>query len=675
MEQRVEETKTPPVKGVKNNRKEAFRKEMQGRISFLYGMIVLVTVIIGLRILYLQVWDASHLSTISKEQANAVITLISPRGTIYDRNGRALVESVQAYSLYVDPVMLKENTKLTPEEIAPIIAPYVTMPETDLIKAMTAKDTAFVWIQRLMDKKEHDALQAVLEKHKIVGFAFRKEYKRYYLNGTMLGQVLGFVNIDGEGIIGLEKELQDEIKGDREQLVLTRDRWGNPIMQSVMTNRIAKMGNSVTLTVDTTVQYIAERALAQAMASTKAQSASVIIMDPKTGDILAMANQPEYDPNHFEKYNDSYFVNRAVTNLYEPGSTFKPIVAAAALAKNKWSLNETYHDVGFVKLNGHEIQNWDEGANGVVTLTDILKYSINTGMVQIGLKVGAENLIASAKEFGFGQETHIDLPGEGEGILFNPKEMQDIDVASMSIGQGIAVTPLQMVQAFGVLANEGKLVHPHMIEKIVRPDGKVIREYQGKPPVQVIPKEVSEAITKILEQEVSSGGGINAHIDGYEFAGKTGTAQKLNAEGSGYLDGHYIASFIGYGPLPHPKFVILVVINDPKGMYYGGQIAAPVFRNIVSQLVRYYEMSPTIVHKEQVEGQEEMTVASLPVKHTEEGDVLVPDFTGWSVGEVRQWIVKAHLQFKPQGSGYAHTQSVPAGTAIEEGSEIEVMFQ
>ena len=319
------------------------------------------------------------------------------------------------------------------------------------------------------------------------------------------------------------------------------------------------------------------------------------------------------------------------------------------------------------------MKNWDGRGSGKVRLLDILKYSINTGMAYLGTTAGGDVLTDYVKRFGFGKATGIELPAEGDGILFDPATMTKLDVATMSIGQGIAVTPLQMVQAFGALANGGKMMKPHIIKSIANPDGSIYKEAQDVEQGQPIPESIAKQITDILEKEVSEGGGHKAHVEGYQFAGKTGTAQKLDPEHGGYLNGRYIASFIGYGPVEDAKFVALVVIDDPEGTYYGSQIAAPVFQDVMTQLVRYYKLSPTR-SKPSKDDAKQSASKVLSVQRNGDGSVIIPNFAGHTYGEVRDWVHEARLTLKPDGTGYATSQDEAAGSTIEAGGSVTVHF-
>ena len=638
------------------------------RIEYTVRVLLCIAVVLVGRLFFLQIIDKSDLQAKNLSQVQVDRKLQSPRGTIYDRNGRPLAMSVVTKSLYADPKMIKQS----PSEIAELIAPYVTMSKEDIVKSLQ-EDTAFVWIDRMMEPEKSKAVAKLIEDKNLEGLNFVEESKRYYPNGNLAAQVLGFVGTDDKGLDGLEMVLDDELKGGIQKELVATDRKGNAIFGSVLSKYLPDKGKSVTLTIDASIQFIAERALDKAMEDTGAKHASVIVMDPKTGEILAMANRPTYDPNHYGQGSEEDFKNIAVTNLYEPGSTFKPIIASAALAAGKWKLDTVYNDKGAFAANGHIIRNWNGEGYGPVRLLDILKYSINTGMAEIGTLTGADILSKYIRDYGFGSETGIELPGEGAGILYNPEDMSKLDVATMSIGQGIAVTPLQMVRAFGALSNGGAMMKPHIIKSYSNSQGDVTSTTETSVVGQPVPAETAKTIVDILEKEVSEGGGKKAMVEGYHFGGKTGTAQKLDTKHGGYLDGQYIASFIGFGPVEDPKFVVLVVIDDPqKGSYYGSQIVAPVFKDIVSQLVRYYQMSPYVKESTPVAVKAANTLPEP--KPGSDGSVTLPNFTGFTYGEVRDWLHKAGLYFKPDGTGKAISQEQLPGTVVSPGTPIVVQF-
>lgn len=645
------------------------RKKIRQRSRQVVAFLMMALVLLFCRMAYLQIIDGSRLAQMNQRQIEENKPLQSPRGAILDTNGRVLAASSVTKSLYADPKMLNKS----PEAVAKLLAPYLNIKESEIIGRLKG-DTSFIWLERMLDRDISDEVSSVIKVNDLKGLNFVEESKRYYPNGDMAAQVIGFVGVDDKGLDGVEMLLDKEIRGDiRKQKIIT-DGKSVPIFGSALAQFIPDKERSVYLTIDTAVQFAAEQALDKVMTENRPTGASVIVMNPKSGEILAMASRPTYDPNHYERGSETSFKNRGVNNLYEPGSTFKPIVAATALATGKWKENEVFNDVGYVAASGHQISNWNDSAYGEVTLQDILKFSINTGMAHIGLQVGGDLLTAYAEKFGFGKPTGIELPGEGAGILFNPAEMGSIDIASMSIGQAVAVTPLQMVQAFGALANDGKMMKPYIIKSIMNADGSVYRETEVQKVGEPVSQEVAHAVSKILEQEISTGGGNKAKIEGYEFCGKTGTAQKLNESGTGYAEGRYIASFVGYGPIDDPQFVVLIVIDDPAGVYYGGQIAAPVFHDIMSRLVRYKGIHPTV--RKEYTGSEEIVARPIPAVQKDVNDtVIVPAFYGWNMRDVGNWLEQAGLGFVPTGSGVAVSQDPPAGGRLKPGNDVQVDFK
>ena len=654
------------------------RKRLHGNAMIWFLLTLATVLLLVIRYMVIQIiFNSDYTEQFSNQFVKNRI-LQSPRGTIYDRNENPLALSVTVNSVVADPAMLRRDGDKTPEEVADLLAPYLRISREEILNRLQ-EDTGFIWLDRLLDVPNSNAVEALKKKEDMTYIRLEKESRRYYPNNTLLAQVLGFVGFnedgqaDAEGKAGLESALDDLIRSNQVKLSVHNDTAGRPVFESVQTKFLPDQEKSVELTVDTTVQFIAERALDKAMADTKARSAAMIIMDPKTGEILAMANKNRGMASDVNKLKFEDYRNNAVVSIYEPGSTFKPIIAASALAAGKWQLDTVYNDTGTILIDGHTIKNWDGKGSGKVRLLDILKYSINTGMVYLGTTTGGEILTDYVKRFGFGKATGIELPAEGDGILFDPKTMSKLDTATMSIGQGIAVTPLQMVQAFGALANGGKMMKPHIIKSIVNPDGSIFKEAKDVEQGQPIPESIAKQITDILEKEVSEGGGHKAYVEGYQFAGKTGTAEKLDAEHGGYLNGRYIASFIGYGPVEDAHFVALVVIDDPQGTFYGSQIAAPVFQDVMSQLVRYYKLSPTR-SKHNDKDKSKSGTSALVVHRNKDGSVIVPNFAGHAYGEVRDWVHEAGLTFKPNGSGYAISQDEPVGSTLEQGESVTVYF-
>ena len=646
------------------------KRIIRSRLSVLMSVFLITGGILALRLTYVQGVSHNRYMEMGKNQIEETQILYSPRGTIYDRNGNKLAFSVQLKSLYADPKMME----ISPRQAAKLFAPVLKVPEANLVKKFS-KDTHFVWLERVMDPEDCKAAEQLIDQHHLKGFGFIDESRRYYPNDEMLANVLGFVGRDDKGLDGLEMSLDKEIRGSKDKQILITDIRGVPILRSSMAPYMAPKGKSVYLTIDQNIQYFAERALDRAMGTTQAQSGLIIVMDPKTGAILAMASRPTYDPNNFNKAEPAQFRNKAVVDIYEPGSTFKPIVAATALSAGTYDTTRVWHDPGAIWANGHAVRNWDKQSYGDVRLVDILKFSLNTGFAHIGLLTGGETLTSYAKAFGFGKPTGIELPGEGAGILFNPKKMRPLDVATMSIGQSIAVTPLQMVQAYSALANDGKMVKPHLISSIKNADGTDY--YVAKPQIVSNPvdKKVADQVKDMMEKEIFEGGGFKAQVPGYHMGGKTGTAQKLDIVHGGYLPNQYIASFCGFGPVEDPKAICLVVLDSPRGTYYGGQIAAPVFSEAMGQIMRYLGV-PTYedkaIHAVPVtEPAREMPELPSPNADT----VVLPGFYGWSIRDTGAWLNKAGLRFRPEGSGFGISQSPEPGSTVKRGETVTVTFK
>lgn len=660
----------------KDTQTEQIRKRSAG-IWLLLG-VVFVAVLV--RMVDLQIVEGAKMTQYIDQQAETDRQLQSPRGTIFDRNGRVLAISEIAKSLYADPNMLRQDVKdpekhVSVEKLSAALAPYVGMDAKE-VQERLQRDTGFVWLARTMDHTKYEAVRQIIKQYKLSSLRFVDENRRYYPNGDMAAQLIGFVGENDKGLDGVEMVLDDVIRGSIQTVKTVMDPDKVPILDSALHSMLPHKERSVRLTIDSTIQFVAEKSLDGIMARNHPEGAAIIVMDPKTGEILAMASRPNFDPNDFGKGNAEAYKNRAVVNLYEPGSTFKPIMASAAVDSGAWGLQTEYLDTGAIQVRDRVIHNWDKSGMGRVTLREILKFSINTGMANIALHTGGKTLTAYAKRFGFGKETGIDLPGEGTGILFNAATMSDVDTAIMGIGQGIAVTPLQMVQAFGALANGGRMMKPFVIKEIDNPDGSVYKKTTPTLVSTPIKAGTAAAISRILSEEISSGGGQNAKIAGYTFCGKTGTAQRLNKAGTGYAPNQYIGSFIGFGPLEDPQYVVLIVVDNPVGVYYGAQVAAPVFKEMMTEIVRFKGVKPS--HPTEAERPfipaEPIKKREIPAVIKTEKGIILPSFTGWDTREVNTWLNQAGLCFVPRGMGKAVYQNPEAGAPVRTGSTVIVTF-
>jgi stage V sporulation protein D (sporulation-specific penicillin-binding protein) len=644
---------------------------LQRRIAlFLVMLLAVVLILIG-RIGWVQFIDGERMTAKIMNQVKDNMVLQSPRGAIYDRNGRELAVSSMTKSLYADPIEIKD-----PESVIPVLAPLLEMKPED-IREKLAVGGHFIWLKRMIEPAVAQQIQAAIKEHNIKGLAFLEESKRYYPNDTLAAQVLGFVGTDDIGLDGMEMALDKIIKGKSMEKLVDTDSRGVPIFKSIFTFAPEKQGKNVYLTLDSSIQFMVEQSLDKAMLTHHPRGATVIVMNPRTGEILAMANRPTYNPNQFYKYSNKEWKNRAVAYNYEPGSTFKSVITAAALQEGKLYPDEHFIDNGYVEVSGRRIQNWSGESLGNISFVKAIEESINTVFVQIGMRLGAYKLTEYAKAFGFGKATGIELPGEEEGLLFKPEDMRDSDVATMSIGQSIAVTPLQLITAVSAIANDGVLLKPHIIKEIRNADGSVDSEVQMQSVRQAINPEIARMLTGLMEKVISEGGGKKAAIKGYRFAGKTGTAEKLQDDGSGYSAGHYVASFVGFGPLPDPQVAILVVLDDPQGSYYGGEIAAPIAGEILGKIMLHLSIYPQIANQlpEVKEPTQIAKVEPAPKIQAPAGKVVVPNVTGKSIREAGETLNQAGLAIVPVGTGIAVRQSIAENTIVESGTEITIQFE
>jgi stage V sporulation protein D (sporulation-specific penicillin-binding protein) len=644
-------------------------------IAKFFVFLLLLLLFLAGRIAWVQFVDGKHLTERSAMQLQESKALQSPRGAIYDRNGRELAISSMTKSVYANPAILNKE----PAELANLLAPALEM-KPAVIKERLTQTGNFVWLKRTLENDKAQEIAALIKQYKLTGLEFIEESKRYYPNDSLAAHVLGFVGTDDIGLDGIENSMDKVIKGELIQKVFETDSHGIPIFKSIFAYTTRNHGKSVTLTLDSTIQFIVERSLDAAMARTHAQAATVIIMNPKTGEILAMASRPGYNPNYFYQYGEREWKNRAVSNIYEPGSTFKSIVAAAALQENVVRPNDTFIDRGYVEVSGRRIQNWSGDGYGRVPFVDIIKYSINTGFVQVGMKLGAAKLNDYVRAFGFGKITGIELPGEEEGLLFHPRDMKDSDLATMSIGQSVAVTPLQLLTAVSAIANNGVLLKPHIIRAIDNADQSSDQLTVPEPIRQVISPATAQELIGLLEKVISEGGGQKGAVKGYHFAGKTGTAEKLRQDGGGYETGHYIASFVGFGPVEDPQIAALVIIDDPVGSYYGSEIAAPIFSEIITQVMRYLNIRPPAPPAVAMQplpsaASPAFTTEKATAKPAPPGKRIVPDVRGQTMREAAETLNSQGLAFLPVGSGIAVRQNVSAYSAVDPGTEVIVYFE
>lgn len=571
------------------------------------------------------------------------------RGNLYDRNGEVLAMSVSTDSFFAVPAEVRKSERS--EEIATILAKKLDLDQEKLLKDIT-KRSSFAWIKRKVDSE----LAKEIKQLDLPGIHSVEEPKRYYPNGMLASHILGFTGIDNDGLNGIEITYENELAGLSGRLRMEYDNAGRELPDSVQEYISPSDGNSLVLTIDKTIQYIAERELDTAMKVKQAKRASILVMDPKTGDILALANRPAYDPNFYGKFDQSTWRNAAISDAYEPGSTFKPVTVAGALDEGIVRTTDRFYDPGFIKVGKEVIKCWrSHNPHGSQNLIEGVQNSCNPVFVSIGLKEGTETFYKYLYGFGYGKKTGIELPGEASGILVPKKRAKEIDLATMSIGQANAVTPIQLISATSAIVNDGWLMKPRLVKEIRDKDGNLVTEIKPEKINQVISKETSAVMREILETVVSEGTGKNAYIEGYRVGGKTGTAQKI-IPGGGYSTTDYIGSFIGVAPSNDPELVALVIVDSPKGIYYGGSVAAPVFKNVIRDSLRYLQVAPQL----------DPTTVKVNVEK-----VKVPNLENNKIGDAKNELKKLKLKYQIIGQGNDVKVQLPAaGTEIEVGTSI-----
>ncbi|WP_027406948.1 penicillin-binding protein [Anaerovibrio sp. RM50] len=639
-------------------------------------IMALFVVTIG-RYFILQVIQHSEMEEKIMNIARDNVVRQSPRGKILDRNGRELAISRIAKLLVIRPdkVGSEEDIQVLSAELSPII----NIP-AETIANRIREGGAYYAVKHGLESDEEAAINQLKKDKGYECLWMDDEVKRYYPNDMLAANIIGFIGMEDKGLEGLEYSMDSIVKGDVQEEDVLTDMRGRTIFDSIFSRSQQRYkGDScktVTLTIDATMQFIVEQVLDKAMVENQPQSVTAIVMDPKNGEILAMAARPSYNPNKFADYNMDVIKNHAVSDIYEPGSTFKSIVAGAALEEGVVSPEQTFYDPGRINVSDKHIQNWNGESFGTVTFTDIVKNSINTCFAMIGQILTGEKLNEYARKFGFGEPTGVELPGEASGMLFETDKMLDSDIATMSIGQSIAVTPLQLCTAMSAIANDGVLLKPHIVKSITNADGSLYKENGREEVRRVLSSATDKTLMGLLEQVVATGGGQKAQVKGYRVAGKTGTAQKINKDTAGYMEGRYIASFCGFAPVDDPQLVVLVIIDDPTaGAFYGGQIAAPVAGEIFAQLLRYKHIEPTSDPFADMDKDQNKKTSQQVANTAPPGKQIMPDLSGMSIREVSQKLGEMGLGMNIQGSGLSTGQSIPANTVVDPGTSVTVYFK
>ncbi|WP_053958552.1 penicillin-binding transpeptidase domain-containing protein [Sulfobacillus thermosulfidooxidans] len=681
----------------------------------------IVMVLVGLydfvllgRLSDIQGVESAHLKALADGIHFRGVPLAPFRGNIVDRHGRLLAGSHHAYSVYAIPIQTRKHRT---EEVI-LLSTLLAIPQKTVQKRLQRRQ-GFVWIKRRLSPQELATLRSQLSA--LPGIYLLTETARYYPQGALAGPVLGFTGIDNQGLSGIELTYDKYLTGKPGSLQEEFDVTGQTVKFAQTRVIPSVQGDTVELSLDENIQWMAERACEQAMIHTQGKSVSIVVMHPRTGGILAIAQRPSIDPNHFRDYNPKQYRVLSVSDAIPPGSIFKPVTLAAALQEGTATVHSHYFCPGFKNVLGRRVNCWRPQGHGGETLADVVKNSCNVGFMDLGLGLGVQKFYEYLDRFGLRSRTHIDLPGEALGIFPAMKRVTALDLAIMAFGQTLTVTPIGLLTAIAALANDGVLLTPHVAKRIINQRGDIVKSFDEEVVRRVVSVDVARTVQQMMVGVVSEGTGKLAQVPGYRIAGKTGTAQKVV---NGRTEkGIYIASFIGFGPVPHPEVAVIVNVDEPVGAFYGGQVAAPIFGNLVRNIFRYLKipatepikppkpgepaMVPSLVNLDPETAQQDAAAFGFPVQFVGQGDVVVdqsieyggyrpagtvlqlrlgrspriylewvtvPRFTGLTISQATQlaWELGVNVSTQGKEQGHVHRQSIKPGTQVRAGTTIQV---
>ncbi|MGZ3773703.1 MAG: penicillin-binding protein [Pseudobdellovibrionaceae bacterium] len=650
---------------------------MKSRIVFIFAGILGLWSLLILRAGYLQFLPNGRLNSLQSRQFQTNVTLQARRGAIVDRNGRDLAMSATAYSLYADPKILESR-----KTVAKKLAKVLNQPAETIYSKIKDHTRRFVWVQRMLEQDKADEIKS----WNIRGLSFVEEWRRVYPNETLLAQTLGFLGSEGQGLEGLELSFNHVLVGNQKKLQVKRDARGRPLINDGLMFTETPEGSELHLTVDSELQYRLESELASAVSNFDADHAVGVILDAKTSAVLALASAPTFDVNKAMKTPQENRRNRVLTDAFEPGSTMKTFVIATALHNGVVQPNSKFYcERGSFKIGNHVIHEAESKEKFEdLTVSEILAVSSNIGTTKIALKMGEEKMRQGLLDFGFGQKLGIEMPGEARGMV-QALPWQKHLVSNISFGHGISATPLQVANAFAAIANGGVLNTPYIVKSVHDLETGESTETKTKPIRRVLTPEQAAQMRAMLVGVTSKGGtGGNAKVEGFMVGGKTGTAQKVNPSGRGYLSGVYISSFGGFIPANDPKFVIYIAVDSPKKSYYGATVAAPIFSRMASYAVRKEGIAP-LLHLSDVNAtKSKRAVVSSEVKPvpvatvspaTKVSDEVVPNLTNLTTREVLRMVNGQDIKIKFIGQGKV-TEVVPqAGSPLPENKEVTVILR
>ncbi len=545
------------------------------RFGLVFIFLIFCFVAFAVRLVLIQVFNSEFLAGLAKKQHNHLIVLEPKRGTIYDRNMRPLAINLPVYSMYANSKSMSEAEK---QRAVSILSEKFGF-DKKMLRNRLGRDKYFVWIQRKMTEEAYELIKA----QKLKGIEFVKESKRYYPNKSLGSHIIGFAGIDNNGLEGMELQLDKYLKGKEGMSQILRDARQRELL--LEKNYVAQQnGFNVILTIDETIQYIAERALEAGFKKHNAKGASIIVLNPKTGEILALANQPTYNLEEFSTVNPENKTNRALAFTYEPGSVFKIVAASAALEENAFKESDMiFCENGSYKVGNHYLK--DHDPLGTLSFKEVIEQSSNIGTTKIAQKLGPDVFYQYAHKFRFGIKTGIDMVGETNGWLKKPTEWSKTSIGAIPIGQEVTVTAIQLAGAIAAIANDGVYMKPYIVKEIRDDHDQVIESFEPQVVDRVITPETAKRVQAILQGVVDNGTGKKAQIPGITVAGKTGTAQKV--EGGLYSHSKFYASFLGFAPVDDPQLAAIVIYDEPHPAYYGGTVSAPVFQEVISDSLKY----------------------------------------------------------------------------------------
>ncbi len=653
------------------------KKWIRFRIHLVSAFFMGGLIAIFVRVYQLQVLQQDYLRGIAKNGIIGTTKLPPKRGVIYDRDGHELAISVQVGSVFAHPKQIKDKNK-TARTLSKILGEKYSQ----LLKKLK-RNRSFVWIKRRIPQTLAEQIKAL----DLRGLGVTTETRRYYPGRETAAHVIGFAGTDNQGLEGLEKKFDGLLRGPEEKLAFMRDALGRPF---AVTRPVAsdQRIHNLYLTIDKDIQYKAQQSLREAVKKAKAKGGHCVVVDPFTGEILAMAVVPEFNPNVFFHYKPYQWRNRPVTDCFEPGSTIKAFLLAAALEASVVSPRTRFYcEQGKFKVGGRVVH--DTHKYGNLSVADIVVYSSNIGAIKLGQKLGYRKFTEYLKNFGFGKKTEIDLMGERGGFIRDAKNAREIDQATLFFGQGMSSTSLQLAMAMGTIANGGKLMRPYVVSKIVDESGNTTEKTNPKVVRRTISTQTARKVTAILEGVATEEGtAVKAAIAGYRVAGKTGTSQKVDPKTKQYSKTKYVASFVGFVPSDKPRLVIMVMIDEPKGHIYGGLVAGPVFKEVGSWALNHLRISPNPsllsnikIQSAQAHVKPEKAAASqispetaLPLPYAIQAAQL-PDFTGLGMREVLKRSRALGLKVCLEGSGLATRQNPDPGSPLKTVQSVTVNFK